>query len=449
MPDLPYPHLLAPLDLGFTTLPNRVLMGSMHVGLEEAEDGFERMAAFYAERARGGVGLIVTGGIAPNERGPAVPGGAALTTPAGGRAAPGRDRRRARRRRPDRDADPALRPLRLPPRAGGAQPDPGAHQPVPPARADRGRGRAATIDDFARCAALAQRGRLRRRRDHGLRGLPDQRVHRRADQPAQRRLGRHLREPHALPGARSCGASRERVGPDFIIIFRLSMLDLVEGGSTLPEVIELAQALEAAGVTILNTGIGWHEARIPTIATEVPRAAFAWVTAAAQGQGVASRWSPPTASTRPRWPSRCWPTGRPTWSRWPGRSWPTPTSWTRPPRAGPIGSTPASRCNQACLDHTFAGKITSCLVNPRACHETVLQHRADRAERRTHRRGGRRARRAWRARPPPRERGHDVTLFEADDRDRRPVQPGRADPGQGGVLRDAALLPQRIWSTQA
>ncbi len=277
-----YPHLLAPLDLGFTTLKNRVLMGSMHTGLEEAPDGYARMAAYYAERARGGVGLIVTGGIAPNFAGRVEPRAAQLSFPwQVAKHRPITDAVHAAGRQ-DRDADPARGALRLSPAVGRAVGHPLADHAVQAARAVGVGG----AEDDRRLRALrparAARG-LRRRRDHGLRGLPDQRVRGAAHQPARRRLGRRLREAHPFP-VEIVRATRAAVGRDFIVIFRLSMLDLVDGGSTWEEVVALARAVEAAGATIINTGIGWHEARIPTIATMVPRAAFAWVTKRLKGE---------------------------------------------------------------------------------------------------------------------------------------------------------------------
>jgi 2,4-dienoyl-CoA reductase (NADPH2) len=278
----PYPHLLAPLDLGFTTLKNRVLMGSMHVGLEEAKDGFARMAAFYAERARGGVGLIVTGGIAPNERARPMPGGAAMTTPAeaekhkvvtqavhdaGGKICMqilhfGRY---------------AYHPELVAPSAVKAPISPFRPHALTGAEVEQ------TIEDYVNAAALAQSAGYDGVEIMGSEGylinefIAAHTNHR--DDEWGGSYENRIRFPLEI-----VRRTRERVGTNFIIIFRLSMLDLVEGGSTTGEVIQLAQALEKAGVTILNTGIGWHEARIPTIATKVPRAAFAWVTKQLKGK---------------------------------------------------------------------------------------------------------------------------------------------------------------------
>src|SRR6202040_554942 len=271
-----YPHLLAPLPLGFTTLKNRVLMGSMHTGLEEAPDGFNKLAAYYAARARGGVGLIVTGGIAPNFAGRVEPRASQLSFPwqvakhriiadavhaAGGKIAmqilhAGRY---------------AYHPLSVAPSS--------LKSPITPfrPRALARWGVRRTIAAYARCATLAQRAGYDGVEIMGSEGylinqfISPQTNHR-DDEWGGSFLNR-IRFPIAI-----VRRTREAVGRNFIIIYRLSMLDLVEGGSTWDEVVSLAQAIEAAGATIINTGIGWHEARIPTIATMVPRAAFAWVT---------------------------------------------------------------------------------------------------------------------------------------------------------------------------
>jgi 2,4-dienoyl-CoA reductase (NADPH2) len=365
----PFPHMLAPLDLGFTTLKNRVLMGSMHVGLEEAPKGFERMAAFYAERARGGVGLIVTGGIAPNDRARPMPGGAAMTS--------------------QHEADKNKVVTQAVHEAGSKicmqilhfgryayHPDlvaPSALKaPISPYRphALSTEEVKQTVEDYANAAALAQSAGYDGVEIMGSEGylinefIAAQTNHR--DDEYGGSYDNRIR--FALEIVRR---TRERVGKHFIIIFRLSMLDLVEGGSTREEVVQLAQALEGAGVTILNTGIGWHEARIPTIATKVPRAAFAWVTQQLKGKvGI-----PLVATNRintPEVAEEVLATGQADM-----------VSMARPFLADPEFVAKAAQgrsqdintcigCNQACLDHTFGGKITSCLVNPRACHETIL-----------------------------------------------------------------------------
>ena len=278
----PYPNLLAPLDLGFTTLKNRVLMGSMHTGLEEAPNGFARLAAFYRERARGGVGLIVTGGFSPNLSGRVYPHAAQLSfawqvgkhrliTDAvhaeGGKIAlqilhAGRYAYHPLAAAPSRLRAPINR---FTPRALTRW------------------GIVKTIADYARCAALAREAGYDGVEVMGSEGyLINEFIaactNQRSDEwggPFENRMR------FAVDIMRRV---RDACGPDFIVIFRLSMLDLVEGGSSWDEVLALAKAIEAAGATIINTGIGWHEARIPTIATMVPRAAFAWVTRRLMGE---------------------------------------------------------------------------------------------------------------------------------------------------------------------
>ena len=365
----PYPHLLEPLNLGFTTLPNRVIMGSMHVGLEEVKDGFNRLAAFYAERARGGVGLIVTGGIAPNDRGRPMPGGARLTTP-----------EEAAKHKPVTDAvheaggKIAMQILHFGRYAYHEQlVAPSALQaPINPMkpRALSTEEVYQTSDDFVRCALLAQSAGYDGVEIMGSEGyLLNEFIAARTNQRDDEWGGSYqnrIRLPVDI-----VRRTREKVGPNFIIIYRLSMLDLVEGGSTLAEVIELAQAIEAAGASIINTGIGWHEARIPTIATKVPRAAWAWVTKQLKGKVriplvATNRINTPEVAEQLLADGFC-----------------DMVSMARPFLADPLFVQKAAAgkadeintcigCNQACLDHTFGGKITSCLVNPRACHETLI-----------------------------------------------------------------------------
>ncbi|MGW4006413.1 2,4-dienoyl-CoA reductase FMN-binding domain-containing protein, partial [Streptomyces nigra] len=277
-----YPHLLSPLDLGFTTLPNRVLMGSMHVGLEEAERGFERMAAFYAERARGGVGLIVTGGIAPNDEGRPYEGGAKLTTEA--EAEQHQVITEAVHREGGRIAMQILHFGRYAYHQDLVAPSPlqAPISPFPPreltdAEVER------TIDDYARAARLARSAGYDGVEIMGSEGyLINEFIAAQTNHRTDRWGGAYenrMRFPVEI-----VRRVREAVGKDFIIVYRLSMLDLIPGGSTLDEVITLAKAVEAAGATIINTGIGWHEARIPTIATSVPRGAYTWVTQRLMGE---------------------------------------------------------------------------------------------------------------------------------------------------------------------
>lgn len=364
-----YPHLSQPLDLGFVTLPNRLIMGSMHIGLEEVRNGFQRMAAFYAERARGGVALIVTGGIAPNEQGRLLPGAAMMANAhdvaqhrivtdavhaEGGRIAlqilhAGRY---------------AYQPALVAPSAIKAAINPFKPQEMSADQITQ------TIEDYAQCAALAKEAGYDGVEIMGSEGyLINEFIAARTNQREDEWGGSYanrMRFPVEI-----VKRVRARLGSDFIIMYRLSMLDLVEGGSTLDEVIQLAQAIEAAGASIISTGIGWHEARIPTIATKVPRAAFAWVTQKLKGKvGI-----PLVATNRINTPEVA--------EQLLADGFCDLVSMARPLLADPMFMRKAEQnradeintcigCNQACLDHTFSGKITSCLVNPRACHETEL-----------------------------------------------------------------------------
>ncbi|WP_312780575.1 NADPH-dependent 2,4-dienoyl-CoA reductase [Brevundimonas sp.] len=407
---MPYPELLKPLDLGFTTLKNRVLMGSMHVGLEEVENGFERMAAFYAERARGEVGLIVTGGISPNERGRPMPWGAKLNT-----EEEAEHHRQITAAVHAEGGKIALQILHFGRYA--YHPDlvaPSAIQaPITPfaPHALTGEEVEQTIEDFVRCAALAQSAGYDGVEVMGSEGyLINEFIAARTNQRDDEWGGSYenrIRLPLEI-----MRRIRARVGPDFIIIYRLSMLDLVEGGSTAEEVVQLAKAIEAAGATILNTGIGWHEARIPTIATSVPRAAFAWVTKRLKGEVSI----PLVATNRINTPEVA--------EGLLAEGYCDMVSMARPlladaafvqkareNRADEINT--CIGCNQACLDHTFAGKITSCLVNPRACHETELVIAPTEAAKKIAVVGAGPAGLAFAVTAA--ERGHDVTLIEAEN----------------------------------
>ncbi|MFF7451544.1 MULTISPECIES: FAD-dependent oxidoreductase [unclassified Streptomyces] len=403
-----YPHLLSPLDLGFTTLPNRVLMGSMHVGLEEAERGFERMAAFYAARARGGVGLIVTGGIAPNDAGRPYEGGAKLTTDA--EAEQHREITAAVHREGGRIAMQILHFGRYAYHQDLVAPSPiqAPISPFPPheltdAEVEQ------TIDDYARAARLARQAGYDGVEIMGSEGyLINEFIAAQTNHRTDRWGGSYenrMRFPVEI-----VRRVREAVGEDFIIIYRLSMLDLVPGGSTHDEVVTLAKAVEAAGATIINTGIGWHEARIPTIATSVPRGAYAWVTKKLMGEVSV----PLVTTNRINTPDLA--------EGLLADGYADMVSMARPMLADPDfvakaeAGTPEAintciGCNQACLDHTFSLQITSCLVNPRACHETELVLSPTRLRKRVAVVGAGPAGLACAVSAA--ERGHDVTLFDA------------------------------------
>ncbi|MFB8380605.1 oxidoreductase [Streptomyces rubiginosohelvolus] len=421
----PYPTLLSPLDLGFTTLPNRVLMGSMHIGLEEAERGFERMAAFYAERARGGVGLMVTGGIAPSERACSFPGGAKMTTEA--EAEQHREITSAVHAAGGRIAMQILHFGRY-----AHHPDlvaPSAIQApisgfVPNALTDEQVEE--TIEEFVRAAELARFAGYDGVEIMGSEGYLINEFIVSATNHRTDRWGGSYENRIRLP-IEIVRRVRERVGDDFILIYRLSMLDLVPGGSTLEEVVTLAREIEAAGATIINTGIGWHEARIPTIATSVPRGAFSWVTEKVRG-AVSVPLVTSNRINTPEVAEEILASGRADM-----------VSMARPFLADPefVAKAAAGRadaintcigCNQACLDHIFSLKITSCLVNPRACHETELVLSPTRTRKRVAVVGAGPAGLACSVTAA--ERGHAVTLFDTADEIGGQLNVARRVPGK-------------------
>lgn len=403
-----YPHLFQPLDLGFVTLPNRALMGSMHTGLEETGD-WARVAAFYAERARGGVSLIVTGGVAPNREGAVFPGAAGMYGPqdvahhaqvtqavhdAGGRIAMQILHAGRYAYGPDCVSASAVKsPI----------------SPFPPRELEEA-GIEKQIADIVAAAARA--------REAGYDGVE---VMGSEGYFLNQFLVRHTnRRTDAWGGAYAnrmrlpvevVRRVREATGPDFILIYRISLIDLVPDGSTWDEIVTLAQAIEAAGATMLNSGIGWHEARVPTIATSVPRAAFAHLTGRLrQVVGI-----PVIASNRINTPEVA--------ESVLAGGLADMVSMARPFLADPAfiakaqagqarRIAPCIACNQACLDHTFSGRLTSCLVNPRACHETELTYPPAASPKRIAVVGAGPA--GMTCATVAAQRGHHVTLFEAD-----------------------------------
>jgi 2,4-dienoyl-CoA reductase (NADPH2) len=365
----PYPHLFAPLDLGFATLPNRVLMGSMHTGLEDHARDFGKLAAYFAARARGGVGLMVTGGFSPNIAGWLKPIASRLSMP--WHVGPHRQVTRAVHAEGGRICLQILHAGRY-----GYQPLSVApskiKSPITPftPRALSTRGVERTIRDFVRCAQLAREAGYDGIEIMGSEGyLINQFLAERTNQRSDD-WGGNLENRQRFP-IEIVRRTREAVGRDFILIYRLSMLDLVDNAQRWDEIVRLAKAVEAAGATLINTGIGWHEARVPTIVTSVPRAAFTWVTRKMKehvriplittnrinmpevAEDVLARGDADMVSmARPLLADPAW------------------ASKARDGRAALIN--PCIACNQACLDHVFENRRASCLMNPRACFETEL-----------------------------------------------------------------------------
>ena len=418
-----YPHLLAPLDLGFTTLKNRVLMGSMHTGLEDKAEHFPRLAAYFAERARGGVALMVTGGYAPNIEGWLSPFGSRLASTSAAKkhvqitdvvhAEGGKIALQILHAGRYGYSPLSVAPSRL-------------KSPITPftPRALSAGGIERQIRGFVRCAKLAREAgydgvEIMGSEGYFINEFLVSYTNRRTDE-----WGGSYENRMRLP-VEIVSRVREAVGPDFIIIFRLSLIDLIPGGSSWSEVVQLAKAIEKAGATIINTGIGWHEARVPTIATSVPRAAWAWLTKKLKPELTI----PVITSNRINVPEVA--------EQVLADGCADMVSMARPFLADPEFVKKAAEgrrdeinvcigCNQACLDHIFAQKMSSCLVNPRACHETELIYTQTPKRRKFAVVGAGAAGIA--AASVLGERGHEVHLFESADK-------------VGGQLNMAATIP--------
>ncbi|MFY3386516.1 FAD-dependent oxidoreductase [Paracidovorax sp. MALMAid1276] len=422
-----YPHLLAPLDLGFTTLKNRVLMGSMHTGLEDGRD-LSRMAAYFRERAEGDVGLIVTGGFAPNIAGWAKPFAGTLSTSGA-----------AKRHRVVTDAVHgaggkialqilhtgryAYHPLAVAPSR--------LQSPISPFTpfALSARGVERQIRAFVNCAVKAREAGYDGVEVMGSEGYFINQFLSQATNLRTDAWGGDYSQRMRLP-VEIIGRMRDAVGPDFILIYRLSMIDLVPGGSAWDEIVTLGKAVATGGASIVNTGIGWHEARVPTIATSVPRAAFAWVTQKMKAEFAAAGITTPlVTSNRINTPEVA--------EQVLADGCADMVSMARPLLADAAFVKKAAQgradrintciaCNQACLDHVFQNKTSSCLVNPRACHETELVYRPVSSRKRVAVVGAGPA--GLTAATVAAERGHEVHLFDAA-------------PAIGGQLNMAKVIP--------
>jgi len=437
-----YPHLLAPLNLGFVTLPNRVLMGSMHTGLEDRARDYPKLAAYLAERAAGGAGLIVTGGIAPNVAGWVAPFAGKLSS-----------RREVARHRVVTDAVHGAggRVCMQILHAGRYAYHPLAVAPSPiksPISPFKPRGLSAAgverqIRAFARAASLAREAGYDGVEVMGSEGyLINEFIAARTNKRTDAWGGdfeRRIRFPVEI-----VSRVREAVGPDFILIYRLSALDLVEGGSDWDEVVDLGRRIAEAGATLVNTGIGWHEARIPTIATMVPRGAFSRVT----GKLRQALPVPVIATNRINAPEVA--------EAILARGEADMVSMARPFLADPEFVAKAAQgradeintciaCNQACLDHTFAGKRSSCLVNPRACHETEFVIHPAAQSKKIAVVGAGPAGLA--AATTAAQRGHEVTLFEAGDRIGGQFLMAKAVPGKEDYAETLRYFRRRLEVT--
>ncbi|MDP3702125.1 MAG: NADPH-dependent 2,4-dienoyl-CoA reductase [Hylemonella sp.] len=441
-----YPHLLAPLDLGFTQIKNRVLMGSMHTGLEDGRD-LSKLAAYFRERAEGDVGLMVTGGFAPNIVGWAKPFAGTLATS-------GAARRHQVVTRAVHEAGGkialqilhtgryAYHPLAVAPSA--------IKSPISPFKPFElsARGVERQIRAFVNCAVKAREAGYDGVEIMGSEGYFINQFLAQHTNHRQDAWGGDYSQRMRLP-LEIVARTREAVGRDFILIYRLSMIDLVPGGSSWNEVVTLGKAVAQGGASIINTGIGWHEARVPTIATSVPRAAFAWVTKKMKAEFAAAGLTTPlVTSNRINTPEVA--------EQLLAEGSADMVSMARPlladadfvkkaaqGRAADINTCIA--CNQACLDHIFKNKLTSCLVNPRACHETELVYRPTVQRKRIAVVGAGPA--GLTAATIAAERGHEVHLFDAASEIGGQLNMAKVVPGKEEFHEMLRYLRRRVETT--
>ncbi len=405
-----YPHLFEPLDLGFTTLKNRMVMGSMHTGLEDRFYNYGKLAAYFAERAKGGVAMMITGGISPNREGWLLPAGGTMNT-----RADVLNHQRVTRAAHKYDSKIIMQILHsgrygYHPFAVSASPIKSPISPFKPRKMSI-KNIEQTVKDYARCAKLAKQAgydgvEIMGSEGYLLNQFLSRHVNKRTDEyggDIQNRMKFAVDVVKAV---------REATGEDFIILFRLSVIDLVKDGNVMDEVITVAKALEEAGVTIMNTGIGWHEARVPTIVTSVPRAAFVDFTAEIK-KHISIPMMAANRINMPETAEEIVASGQADMIQM-ARPFLADAHWVNKAKNGQADRiNTCIACNQACLDHTFENKRSTCLVNPQACYETELVYKKTKKPKKVAVIGGGVA--GMSAAHVAALRGHDVTLFEAKD----------------------------------